>query len=112
MMSESLLYRLHSHGNNGVTADTNRFEDVFASRFRKVRIFRVKGVDKESKEWVGSPPLQLQFYFLRTVRTWAQLVAFTFLPFSWVGLADSFRGTHFLLPGCLFIVFRSSIARR
>ena len=54
-MSESLLYRLHSHGNNGVTADTNRFEDVFASRFRKVRIFRVKGVDKESKEWVGSP---------------------------------------------------------
>jgi len=55
MMAESLLYKLHSNGVPGVKIDPQRFEDVFASKFRKVRIFKVKNVDKESKAWVADP---------------------------------------------------------
>jgi dolichyl-diphosphooligosaccharide--protein glycosyltransferase len=55
MMAESLLYKLHSHGTAGVKVDPQRFQDVFASKFRKVRIFKVKGVDQGSKDWIADP---------------------------------------------------------
>jgi hypothetical protein len=41
-MRVSLLYTLHSHGMNGVHADPNRFREVFASKYGKVRIFKVQ----------------------------------------------------------------------
>jgi len=55
-MGGSLLYKLHSHNTKqGVQADPNRFKEVFGSRFGKVRIFKVLGVSKESREWVANP---------------------------------------------------------
>jgi dolichyl-diphosphooligosaccharide--protein glycosyltransferase len=92
MMAESLLYKLHSNGAPGVKIDPARFEDVFASKFRKVRIFKVKNVDKESKKWNADPknricdapgswycegqyPPKLQ-PFLKNRKTFAQLEDF------------------------------------
>eukprot|EP00978_Attheya_sp_CCMP212_P022967 scaffold69486_cov57-Attheya_sp.AAC.5 len=55
-MSESLLYKLHSHGIvPGVVADKNRFQHVHTSKHGKVRIFRIMSVSKESKNWVADP---------------------------------------------------------
>lgn len=54
MMSESFLYKLHSNGlKPGVQADPNRFKEVFRSKYGKVRIYKLLGVSKESKEWVA-----------------------------------------------------------
>jgi dolichyl-diphosphooligosaccharide--protein glycosyltransferase len=54
MMSDSFLYKLHSHGlKPGVQADPNRFKEVFRSKYGKVRIYKVLGVSKESKDWVA-----------------------------------------------------------
>ena len=53
MMSESLLFRLHSNGlAPGVEVDRNRFKEVYKSKYGKVRIYKVLSVSKESKEWV------------------------------------------------------------
>lgn len=53
MMSDSLLYKLHSNGLvSGVEVDKNRFKEVYKSKYGKVRIYRVLSVSKESKEWV------------------------------------------------------------
>ncbi|KAL3913354.1 MAG: hypothetical protein SGILL_006527 [Bacillariaceae sp.] len=52
-LSESLLYKLHSNGLvPGVQADTNRWREVFRSKYGKVRIYKILSVSKESKEWV------------------------------------------------------------
>lgn len=52
-MAESLLYILHSNGiREGVSADRNRFREVFSSRYGKVRIYKIQSVSQESKEWV------------------------------------------------------------
>ena len=54
MMEASLLYKLHGHGQKpGVSVDPNRFQEVFSSKYGKVRIFKVLGVSQESKEWVS-----------------------------------------------------------
>lgn len=56
MMAASLLYRLHSSGiRPGVTVDRNRFREVFSSKFRKVRIYKVLKVSKKSKAWIADP---------------------------------------------------------
>jgi len=55
MMSNSMLFRLHNHNVKDTKADPKLWEDVFRSRFGKVRIFRVRNVDKESKKWVANP---------------------------------------------------------
>jgi len=56
MMEASLLYVLHSHKQRpGVIADSNRFEEVFISKYGKVRIFKVKSVDMNSKKWAADP---------------------------------------------------------
>ena len=56
MMSRSLLYRLHSHGQvPGVRVDKKLFKEVFTSQYNKVRIFKVVGVSQESKDWIADP---------------------------------------------------------
>eukprot|EP01063_Lacrimia_lanifica_P026406 TRINITY_DN3554_c0_g1_i10.p1 TRINITY_DN3554_c0_g1~~TRINITY_DN3554_c0_g1_i10.p1 ORF type:complete len:782 (+),score=347.19 TRINITY_DN3554_c0_g1_i10:50-2395(+) len=56
MMEKSLLYTLHSHKlKPGIEADENRFVEVMKSKYGKVRIFKVKGVDNESKKWAADP---------------------------------------------------------
>lgn len=53
MMGRSLLYRLHSHKlKPGVEAPADKFEEVYRSTYGKVRIFKILGVDEESKKWV------------------------------------------------------------
>eukprot|EP00039_Didymoeca_costata_P024753 m.11347 g.11347 ORF g.11347 m.11347 type:complete len:784 (+) comp4426_c0_seq1:41-2392(+) len=55
MMEKSMLYRLHNHNVGPTKMDPTLWEDVFRSKFGKVRIFRVKGIDPESKAWVADP---------------------------------------------------------
>jgi dolichyl-diphosphooligosaccharide--protein glycosyltransferase len=56
MMEESFLYKLHSHRLvEGVEADIKKFEEVYRSKYGKVRIFKLLGVDEGSKSWVADP---------------------------------------------------------
>ena len=59
MMRESLLFKLHSHGMPGVSADPNRFQEKYTSKYGKCRIFKVLSVSKESKDWVANPKNRL-----------------------------------------------------
>jgi len=55
-MANTLIYKLHGGGQKpGVTVDPERFENVFNSKFNKVRIWKVLKVDKASKEWAQDP---------------------------------------------------------
>lgn len=59
-MRRSLLYRLHSHKlKPGVEADPDKFDEVFRSKYGRVRIFKILGVSEESKEWVADPANQI-----------------------------------------------------
>jgi dolichyl-diphosphooligosaccharide---protein glycosyltransferase len=56
MMERSLLYRLH--GNQvkpGVTADPEKWTEVYRSKYGRVRIYKILGVSEESKKWVADP---------------------------------------------------------
>jgi dolichyl-diphosphooligosaccharide--protein glycosyltransferase len=56
MMAESLLYKLHSHGQRpGVAADPQLFREVYTSRFNKVRIFKVLRVSRASRTFAANP---------------------------------------------------------
>lgn len=56
MMERSLLFRLHSHKlRPGVEAPADKFREVYQSKYGKVRIFQVIGVDEDSKAWVSDP---------------------------------------------------------
>jgi len=56
MMQASFLYTLHSDGLvDGVQADPNKFKEVFKSKYGKVRVFKIVGVDEESKAWAANP---------------------------------------------------------
>ena len=56
MMAKSLLYKLHGHNQRpGVRVDKQRFEEAFASKYNKVRIFKVLKVSQKSKQWVADP---------------------------------------------------------
>lgn len=56
MMSRSLLYQLHGHKiRPEVQVDPNQFEEVYKSKYGKVRIFKIVGVSEESKRWVTDP---------------------------------------------------------
>ena len=59
MMRESLLFKLHSHGRQGVSADPNRFQEKYTSKYGKCRIFKVLSVSQESREWVANPENRL-----------------------------------------------------
>ena len=55
-MEKSLLYKLHSHHREqGVVANPDLFEEVFTSKYGKVRIYKILGVSEESKQWVADP---------------------------------------------------------
>jgi len=59
-MRRSLLYRLHSHKlKPGVEADPTKFDEVFRSKYGRVRIFKILGVSEESKRWVADPANQV-----------------------------------------------------
>lgn len=61
MMAESLLYNLHSHNQardyngNLIQVNPKLFQEVFTSKYKKVRIFKVMGVSEKSKAWVADP---------------------------------------------------------
>merc|ERR1719469_1101366 len=55
MMRKSFLYSLHSHGSKGVEADPKKFKEVYRSKYGKVRIFKILGVSRASKDWVANP---------------------------------------------------------
>jgi dolichyl-diphosphooligosaccharide--protein glycosyltransferase len=56
MMQSSLLYQLHSHqSESGVDADPNKFEEVYRSKYGKVKIFKVLYIDERSKSWTSDP---------------------------------------------------------
>jgi dolichyl-diphosphooligosaccharide--protein glycosyltransferase len=56
MMRASFLYSLHSNGlEPGVVADPSKFKEVYKSKYGKVRIYEILGVDQESKKWVADP---------------------------------------------------------
>jgi len=55
MMTSSFLYKLHGNGvTPGVKADPTKFQEVFRSKYGKVRIYKILGISKESKEWVAN----------------------------------------------------------
>lgn len=60
MMERSFLFQLHGHMlRPGVVAPPDLFEEAFRSKYGRVRIFKIKGVVKESKEWVADPANRL-----------------------------------------------------
>uniref|UniRef100_A0A7S2XHW6 STT3/PglB/AglB core domain-containing protein n=1 Tax=Attheya septentrionalis TaxID=420275 RepID=A0A7S2XHW6_9STRA len=60
MMERSFLYKLHGHNMaNGVKANARYFQEVFRSKYGKVRIFKILGVSQESKDWVANPENRL-----------------------------------------------------
>ena len=60
MMKRSLLYRLHGHKlKPGVEAPEDKFNEVYRSKYGKVRIFKIIGVSEESKQWVADPANRL-----------------------------------------------------
>jgi dolichyl-diphosphooligosaccharide--protein glycosyltransferase len=52
MMANSLLFKLVSF-QGGVSED--HFEEVFTTKYRKVRIYKVVDVDMESRKWLSDP---------------------------------------------------------
>ena len=52
MMANSLLFKLVSF-QGGVSED--HFEEVFTTKYRKVRIYKVVDVDMESRNWLSDP---------------------------------------------------------
>jgi dolichyl-diphosphooligosaccharide--protein glycosyltransferase len=56
LMAQSLLYKLVSF-QGSVSAE--RFEEVYTSRYRKVRIYKVVNVSEKSKRWAADPANRL-----------------------------------------------------
>ena len=53
MMERSFLYALHGHRiKPGVLVDPQKFEPVYRSKYGKVRIYKILGVSRTSKNWV------------------------------------------------------------
>jgi dolichyl-diphosphooligosaccharide---protein glycosyltransferase len=51
---ESLLYKLHSHEMDPrANVRSEYFQEVYKSKYEKVRIFKIMDVDQESKTWVS-----------------------------------------------------------
>ena len=56
MMRRSLLYNLHGFGlKQGIVVSPNLFTPVFSSKYGKVRIYKIKNVDMESRKWAADP---------------------------------------------------------
>jgi dolichyl-diphosphooligosaccharide--protein glycosyltransferase len=56
LMAESLLYKLVSFQGSVSSA---RFEEVYTSKYRKVRIYKVVNVSEKSKAWAADPANRL-----------------------------------------------------
>jgi dolichyl-diphosphooligosaccharide--protein glycosyltransferase len=55
-MRESLVFKLVQKDiMPGVEVDRNRFQEVYKSKYGKVRIYRILSVSQESKEYVADP---------------------------------------------------------
>ena len=50
-MRESLLYRMHNHGIDPSVPQLTHFEEAYTSTNRMVRVFKVRDVSEESKQW-------------------------------------------------------------
>jgi dolichyl-diphosphooligosaccharide---protein glycosyltransferase len=60
MMAKSLLYKLHQNRiRPGVTLDKKLFQEVFMSKYGKVRIYQILGVSQASKKWTSDPQNRL-----------------------------------------------------
>ena len=62
MMANSLLYKMTSahspatgQGRPGVSVNESYYKEVYTSRFGKVRIYEVQGVNQRSKRWLADP---------------------------------------------------------
>jgi dolichyl-diphosphooligosaccharide--protein glycosyltransferase len=56
MMRQSALYKLHSNGlQAGVEADPKLWQEVYQSKYGKVRIYKILKVSKESRKWNNDP---------------------------------------------------------
>mmetsp|Transcript_129957 Transcript_129957/g.404220 ORF Transcript_129957/g.404220 Transcript_129957/m.404220 type:complete len:159 (+) Transcript_129957:207-683(+) len=56
MMAESLLWKLHSHNQRkGVRVNPKMFKEVYTSKYKLVRIFKVLNISEESKAWAADP---------------------------------------------------------
>ena len=52
-MRRSLLFKLHSGGiRPDVVVPADKFQEVFRSKYGRVRLYKIIGVSKESKKWV------------------------------------------------------------
>ena len=54
-MEASLVNHLVSNGMRGVEVNPEQFIEVFRSKYAKVRIYKIVGVDEESKKWGDNP---------------------------------------------------------
>jgi dolichyl-diphosphooligosaccharide--protein glycosyltransferase len=55
-MERSLVAHLVSHKlKPGVEVDPTQFQEVFRSRYGKIRVYKIIGVDQESKRWASDP---------------------------------------------------------
>mmetsp|Transcript_24377 Transcript_24377/g.47951 ORF Transcript_24377/g.47951 Transcript_24377/m.47951 type:complete len:781 (+) Transcript_24377:52-2394(+) len=55
-MADSLIYKMHGHGEKeGVSIDTKLWTPVYTSKYRKVKIYKVKKVNKKSRKWSAEP---------------------------------------------------------
>ena len=59
-MKESMLYKMHSNKiEQGVYVDESLFEEVYTSKYRLVRLYKIKSVDQTSKKWLADPSNRL-----------------------------------------------------
>jgi len=55
-MKKSLVNHLVSNGfTEGITVDPDMFKEVYRSKYGKVRVYQIIGVDQESKKWAADP---------------------------------------------------------
>ena len=56
MMEDSFLYQLYSHKLvDDVEVDSEKFEEVYKSKWGKVRIFRILNIDEDSRQFTFDP---------------------------------------------------------
>ena len=82
MMERSLLYRLHGHQiKKDVVADPEKWEEVYRSKYGRVRIYKILGVSEESKQWVADPAHRVcdvpgELVLSRSISTWVGRCSF------------------------------------
>ena len=51
-MKHSMLYQVHSYGLDPDVSEPKHFEEAYTTEHQMVRIFKVKDVSEESREWI------------------------------------------------------------